>query len=161
MSGTECAVTLHRAIVPALGVTAGTVELAGWWARVGAQILDQLVVAIGAVVLGVIAGVAVGSADAGLGVGVAAYFLDMLGYYTALHGSESGQTLGKRAASIAVRDANSAGRASYGKAFARIFVMMVFQLISLVQVLNFLWPLWDPRNQALHDKIAGTIVVRV
>jgi uncharacterized RDD family membrane protein YckC len=84
----------------------------------------------------------------------------MLAYYTAFHGSESGQTPGKRVTGIAVRDAHSAGRASYGKALARIFVMMVFQLVSLVQVLNFLWPLWDPRNQALHDKIAGTIVVR-
>jgi uncharacterized RDD family membrane protein YckC len=27
-------------------------------------------------------------------------------------------------------------------------------------VLDFLWPLWDPNNQTLHDKVAGTVVVR-
>jgi uncharacterized RDD family membrane protein YckC len=23
-----------------------------------------------------------------------------------------------------------------------------------------LWPLWDPRNQTIHDKAAGTVVLR-
>jgi uncharacterized RDD family membrane protein YckC len=25
---------------------------------------------------------------------------------------------------------------------------------------NFLWPLWDPQNRAIHDMLAGTRVVR-
>jgi len=31
--------------------------------------------------------------------------------------------------------------------------------LSVVQFLDYLWPLWDERNQALHDKIAATNVV--
>ena len=30
---------------------------------------------------------------------------------------------------------------------------------GLVQLLDFLWPLWDDKRQALHDKVAGTNVV--
>jgi len=30
---------------------------------------------------------------------------------------------------------------------------------SLVQLLDYLWPLWDQKRQALHDKVAGTNVV--
>jgi uncharacterized RDD family membrane protein YckC len=30
---------------------------------------------------------------------------------------------------------------------------------GLLQLLDYLWPLWDPHNQALHDKVAGTNVV--
>jgi uncharacterized RDD family membrane protein YckC len=26
--------------------------------------------------------------------------------------------------------------------------------------LDYLWPLWDTKNQALHDKVVGSIVVR-
>jgi uncharacterized RDD family membrane protein YckC len=28
-----------------------------------------------------------------------------------------------------------------------------------VSILDLLWPLWDDKRQALHDKIAGTNVV--
>jgi uncharacterized RDD family membrane protein YckC len=31
---------------------------------------------------------------------------------------------------------------------------------SLGLLLNYLWPLWDDKKQALHDKVAGTNVVR-
>jgi uncharacterized RDD family membrane protein YckC len=31
---------------------------------------------------------------------------------------------------------------------------------ALVALLDYLWPLWDRRNQALHDKVARTNVVR-
>jgi uncharacterized RDD family membrane protein YckC len=32
---------------------------------------------------------------------------------------------------------------------------------SLFSLLDSLWPLWDDKNQALHDKAARTNVVRV
>jgi uncharacterized RDD family membrane protein YckC len=33
--------------------------------------------------------------------------------------------------------------------------------VSLFSLLNFLWPLWDSKRQALHNKAAGTQVVRL
>jgi uncharacterized RDD family membrane protein YckC len=140
-------------------VEAGTShDYAGWLARVGAQLIDQLALLLAAVAGGLIVGAAAGE-DAGILAAIAVYLVGMLLYYTYFHGSESGQTLGKRAASIAVRS-DTGVRASYGQAFGRVAIMWIFQLFSPVQLLNFLWPLWDRRNQALHDKIASTIVVK-
>jgi uncharacterized RDD family membrane protein YckC len=34
-------------------------------------------------------------------------------------------------------------------------------LLSLTLLLDDLWPLWDAKKQALHDKVAGTNVVRI
>ena len=33
-------------------------------------------------------------------------------------------------------------------------------IIPMAAFLDLLWPLWDPRNQTLHDKAAGTVVLR-
>jgi uncharacterized RDD family membrane protein YckC len=33
-------------------------------------------------------------------------------------------------------------------------------LASGCWLLNYLWPLWDQHRRAIHDKIAGTNVVR-
>ena len=34
-------------------------------------------------------------------------------------------------------------------------------LSFIYSVLDYLWPLWDDKNQAIHDKIAKTNVVRI
>lgn len=39
-------------------------------------------------------------------------------------------------------------------------VPMVGGLLSTAWLINFLWPLWDDKFQALHDKAARTNVVR-
>jgi uncharacterized RDD family membrane protein YckC len=33
-------------------------------------------------------------------------------------------------------------------------------VVSLYIWLDYLWPLWDPRRQAVHDKWPGTVVVK-
>lgn len=38
---------------------------------------------------------------------------------------------------------------------------VVGTLVSIYITLDSLWPLWDQKRQALHDKLAGTNVVRV
>jgi uncharacterized RDD family membrane protein YckC len=40
-------------------------------------------------------------------------------------------------------------------------VPIVGGLTGLYSLLNYLWPLWDDKKQAIHDKIAKTNVVRV
>lgn len=39
--------------------------------------------------------------------------------------------------------------------------LWLFAVTTVLLVLNYLWPVWDSKNQALHDKLAGTNVVRV
>jgi uncharacterized RDD family membrane protein YckC len=38
-------------------------------------------------------------------------------------------------------------------------VPVIGLLFGLASLLDYLWPLWDGKNQALHDKVAGTNVV--
>ena len=81
-------------------------------------------------------------------------------YYTVLHG-RSGQTVGKRALGIRVigEDFQPIG---YGRAFGRFLMAWVMWLACYVPgILDGLWPLWDDKNQALHDKVVNSIVVRV
>lgn len=40
-------------------------------------------------------------------------------------------------------------------------IALVVLLITVLQLVNQLWPLWDGKRQALHDKAAGTNVVTV
>ncbi len=45
-----------------------------------------------------------------------------------------------------------------GRAFGWYLAHIVSQFLCY---LGYLWMLWDKRNQTWHDKIAGTVVVKV
>ena len=45
--------------------------------------------------------------------------------------------------------------------FLRLFVQVLLSIIWVVSLLSILWPLWDPRRQALHDKAVDTFVIKV
>lgn len=48
-----------------------------------------------------------------------------------------------------------------GRAGRRWLAAAVLLVVPLVGIpLDLLWPLWDRRKQTLHDKIAGTVVVK-
>jgi uncharacterized RDD family membrane protein YckC len=49
-----------------------------------------------------------------------------------------------------------------GMAIVRVLaIAFVSQLTcGIAGLLDVLWPLWDERRQALHDKIASSVVVR-
>jgi uncharacterized RDD family membrane protein YckC len=77
-------------------------------------------------------------------------------YYTGMWTS-SGQTIGKLMVGIKVVGKDGA-RLSWGRALMRY----VGYLISgLLLSLGFLWIVFDPRRQGLHDKLAGSYVVDV
>jgi uncharacterized RDD family membrane protein YckC len=70
--------------------------------------------------------------------------------------SRWGQTVGKLALGIKVVDAN--GRLlSPGKAFVRWLGNIVSALIFCI---GYLMVAWDPRKQGLHDKMAGSFVIK-
>ena len=74
-----------------------------------------------------------------------------------------GQTLGKRAMGIRivpVDPGRALTRGMAAKRYAVTYLGGVF--IPMFTVLDGLWPLWDkPYQQSLHDKTAGTVVVKV
>jgi len=87
-----------------------------------------------------------------------------LGYYAAFNGK--GQTPGKRMMGIVVVRVSGDGPIGTSKGIAR-HVIQFLENVPVVSIVVFpfvlvdsLWPLWDGRKQALHDKIAGSVVLR-
>jgi uncharacterized RDD family membrane protein YckC len=79
-------------------------------------------------------------------------------------------TPGKMVLGLSVRSVDRAGRIGVGTAFMRILlplaigvlsvIPLVSYLMSFVAIADLVWPIKDQRRQALHDKIAGTQVVK-
>jgi uncharacterized RDD family membrane protein YckC len=81
-------------------------------------------------------------------------------------GERNGQSIGKQIVGIRViRDGGEP--MNYGWALLRQFVVigLLFGVLgslffSIPILLDYLWPLWDESNRALHDMIVSTHVVR-
>jgi uncharacterized RDD family membrane protein YckC len=76
-----------------------------------------------------------------------------------------GQTVGKMAVAIKIVQIEDGGLPTWDRAAIRWAIPMLLAWIPLVgglgQLLNYLWMLWDPQRQCLHDKAARTIVLRL
>jgi uncharacterized RDD family membrane protein YckC len=89
--------------------------------------------------------------------------------YEYLFLTRSGATPGKKALGISVRLRDVPGpppgtavlkRWGFVSALALASeIPLAGSLFALLALLNYLWPLWDSRKQALHDKVAATNVV--
>ena len=113
----------------------------------------------GGVALGGVLALVPGSLGSSLRLGIGVVLFSAL-YFTIAHGS-TGQTLGKRALGIAVRDVHGSGPIGYPRAFLRWLAFAVFTLLTVVVIVDLLFPLWDDRRQALHDKVASSSVFQV
>jgi uncharacterized RDD family membrane protein YckC len=84
----------------------------------------------------------------------------------ARQGEHNGTTLGKQV--LAIRVFREDGQpVRFGLVLLRelvvrgfLFGTVGFLLFGLPGVLDLLWPLWDDRNQTLHDKIVSTYVIK-
>ncbi|HEV3408495.1 MAG TPA: RDD family protein [Gaiellaceae bacterium] len=82
-------------------------------------------------------------------------------YHTVLHGRGRGQTGGKMMLGIRVRDESTNEPIGFGRAFARWIMPGLFWTFFWIPgILDAVWPLWDPKKQTFHDKIARSLVVR-
>jgi uncharacterized RDD family membrane protein YckC len=79
--------------------------------------------------------------------------------YCLVFWTTTGQTLGKMALGISVRRAAEPGPLPLRAAVLRRLVPLAGQFVNLLTLIDYLWPLWDDKRQALHDKVAGTQVV--
>jgi uncharacterized RDD family membrane protein YckC len=140
-----------------------SVVYASWGQRFAAWLLDGTLV-WGSIFVGSYA-VAVALEDAFSGIalfGLLALLAPL--YYAFFHAGDRGQTLGNRAIGIAVRNAKTLDRISLGRALARAYVVAFLWWMSwttIPVILDYLWPLWDSKHQAWHDKVAASVVVRV
>jgi uncharacterized RDD family membrane protein YckC len=166
------------------GTFRGT-ELAGWGARALATLVDSLVVFGVGLVLCVPGGVVAIATEGGVAgwvlLGVGALVWVVVGvlyapYFMRRDGDHNGQTLGKQWLGIrVVRDDGQAF--GWGWAFLRELVIkgiglsvassiastITFFLLGaggiIPYVIDYLWPLWDDENRAVHDMVAKTHVV--
>ncbi|MCB9388266.1 MAG: RDD family protein [Acidimicrobiia bacterium] len=70
---------------------------------------------------------------------------------------ETGQSPGKKAMGVRVIDATTGQAIGTGRAFGRY---LCYSISAFVCYLGYFWALWDPRHQAWHDKIVGTVVIK-
>ena len=129
-------------------------NLAGFGLRLAGYLIDGVIVFVGFLVIAQIA--------AGLNstlLTIAASFAGFL-YAGLLIGGWNGQTVGMKAMRIRCVSAADASSVAYSTSFLRAFIHAIFEIIPIVLAVDLLWPLWDARNQTLHDKVASTIVVK-
>lgn len=154
---------------PVLGL-----RLAPWWKRLVAIIIDNIILGLGLFLLLLVLGIAANashthsSSTSSHGAVVLAGLLVLwliasipAGlYFAIMNGSRRGQTVGKLALSIAVRDARTGAPVGFWRALGRFLITLVFALLFyLPYLIDSLAPLWDKRRQAWHDKVAHSVVV--
>lgn len=77
-------------------------------------------------------------------------------YFAFMHSSSSQATLGKRALGLKVTGMNGQ-RISFLNATGRYFASFISGIILFI---GYLMMLWDDKKQTLHDKLAGTLVIK-
>jgi uncharacterized RDD family membrane protein YckC len=148
---------------------------ASFGARVGGWLIDWVITSvIGAIVLVPLhavhqtnTNVATGSSSTstlGLTVTPQGFLLSVLVvliYATAFIGSSRGQTVGMMAVRAKAVDAVSGAPIGHARALGRaLFEYLMLFLLVVPWLIDMLFPLWDPRRQALHDKVTNTVVIR-
>ena len=159
-------------------VTLGTGEqreLAGLGSRLGARILDVILVGFGMGILfaigigGLVLTALSGDDAAVLGFiallfGIALLFLLVTLLYETTMIAVRGQTVGKMLTGVRVIRADDGGLPGWGKSIGRWLVLTLPSQIPAVGwiaiLLVYLSPTWDERRQGWHDKAVATVVVR-
>ncbi len=149
-----------------------SVSYAGFWIRLGAYLIDFVILFAVLFVFGLVAGVVFGINHAvhmtsaspnamptmpainytGI---VIFYIVEMIGvwlYYAILESSEWRGTIGKKALGLAVTDMNGR-RLSFGRATGRYFAKMVSAMVLCV---GFIMVAFTGKKQGLHDMMAST-----
>lgn len=165
---------------------AGRFVLATWWSRLGAYLVDGLVLGLGALIVTLPLCLAGGMTveEALLFLSLAQPIPDSIAQpgpmyavlvvqlllpsiaAAAMLAAWNGQTIGKRVAGIRVVCADGSavdGRTAFRReVLAKGILLPVVTVISFgtALVANYLWPIWDPQSRTGHDFLARTRVVQ-
>lgn len=158
---------------------------AGFWVRFGAMLLDGLLYTLLLLPFAIVSVVLIlravddcyvredvfgneddfycppGAVEGGplaIGIVVGAIGLGIVFYVYLRMVARTGQTWGRKAAGIKIvtEDGSPPG---WGKAIGR--TAFKHFISGSICYLGYLWMLWDRNKQTLHDKVAGTYVIRV
>ena len=172
MNCTQCGSEVDGAFCPVCGTAVPTsasgVVLSGWWRRVGATVVDSVLLFLPLYVTFILVGDVAGY-FAGAVVSFALQGLYMVRFLA----SESGQTIGNRVVATRVRDALTGAAITRNQALRRWGMISAYSALNIIlppalagipailMLADCLFPLFDGRKQTLHDKFAGTLVVRI
>ncbi|MFC7451308.1 RDD family protein [Rhodococcus daqingensis] len=156
---------------------------ASWWSRVGAYLLDRIVVPLPGYLLAAL-GAVIAFKDArsvttgysgdyyyeteteltnvnGLGIAIMVagilLALAILVWNMVFRQGGTGQSLGKKWLGISVVREADGRPLGAGMAFVRWLLLWILGDLCF---LNFLWPLWDPRHRCWHDMLVSSVVVK-
>lgn len=139
----------------------GMPPLAHWGLRVGATLLDGLIIAGPMYALGFI-DLAMSDDSGASGPGVFfligwLYALGM-GIFQLYKEGTTGQSIGKKVVGISVRREADGNVLGFGMAFVR---KLAHFLDGVACYIGYLWPLWDAKKQTFADKVCSTVVIVV
>lgn len=139
--------------------TVPQIQYAGFWTRVGASGLDTIFTGIIIIVLVIIILIVGGSQTPQSVLQVIGSLASLL-YYIYFTG-KTGQTWGKKLLKIKVVRMNGENQEAPG--YFRAFIReSIGKFISeIVFGLGYFWMIWDSKKQTWHDKMAGTVVVKI
>lgn len=120
---------------------------AGFWERFGAAFLDGIILGVLQFIMSFFV-----EENVNTGLNLLVGWL----YYAVMESGPNQATVGKKALGIKVTNLNG-GPITFGQATGRYFGKLLSALILLI---GYLMMLWDDKNQTLHDKLAGTLVVK-
>ena len=144
---------------PPLGAAA--LPYGGFWVRLAAHVVDGFIISIGVFVIAFVLGLAAAMLGGGggeavsVGITVAMVLLGQL-YHAYFVSSEKMATPGKRLCGLYVTDLEG-HRLGFGHALGRNLAALASYLTLYI---GFIMAGFTERKQALHDKIAGTLVHR-
>lgn len=153
--------TINATIASSGDMGSGRMVYAGFLSRVGALILDSVFLALITLIpaFGIgIASVMIFGPDAGANVAgaIGNLFGLIVGvtYYVGLETSAKQATWGKQIVGIKVTDLNGR-RITVGRSLGRYFA----KVLSGCTIIGWFLPLFTEKKQALHDIVAGTLVL--
>ncbi|HSG35757.1 MAG TPA: RDD family protein [Sphingomonadaceae bacterium] len=140
-------------------------EYGGFWRRVGAYLIDVILLGIVASTLGSIFGFGTTTSEFGDLSASYSYSVDDaessllslalgIAYFAGLESSKMQATLGKKALGMVVTDLDG-NRISFLRALGRYFAKILSALILLI---GYIMVAFTVRKQGLHDMLAGTLV---
>jgi uncharacterized RDD family membrane protein YckC len=158
--------------------SSGRYALAGWWSRVGATLIDGIIIGIGALLIMALFGsvfsvgffasdeAGIVSLIVGLLLSFVAIAIVALLYAPLMMARTNGKTLGRMAVGNRVVRANGEPM-TFAWAMLRevavkalLFGVAGSLTFGLANLADVLWPLWDDENRALHDFLVDTRTVK-
>ncbi len=165
--GTSLSLWKPPASHPVAGDESASMVYAGFWARVGARVIDGVITYLAILFVMLLAVLLTGGMDAFSGeqlhseppplFGVLVFAALLIGpwlYFALMESSSWQATLGKRALGMRVTDLHGQ-RISFAQATGRYFATI---LCYLTLYIGFLMAAFTHRKQALHDMVASTVV---